>query len=180
MKIDQKYLFLTVVAGLIVILDQVSKLYVHTSFYLGESIVVIPDYFNITYVRNPAAAFGILGSTPESFRKAFFLILPPLAMVLILYLMKSTPREDRWQVLALSLIFGGALGNYIDRLQFGFVVDFLDFHYKNLYAWPAFNVADMAIVVGSSILFFFLALQTKAEWKASRRKLETTSPKIGS
>lgn len=168
MKLDRRYLFLMMVTVVIVLIDQVSKLYIHTSFYLGESIVVIPDYFNITYVRNPAAAFGILGSTPEAFRKAFFLILPPLAMLLILYLMRSTPAEDRWQVTALSLIFGGALGNYLDRLQYGFVVDFLDFHWRNAYSWPAFNVADMAIVVGSSILFFFLALQTKAEWKASK------------
>lgn len=175
MKIDRRFLFLVIVAGLVVSIDQVSKLYIHTSFYLGESLVVIKDYFSITYVRNPAAAFGILGSAPESFRKAFFLILPPLAMLLILYLMRSTPEHDRWQVAALSLIFGGALGNYIDRLQYGFVVDFLDFHYQSYYAWPAFNVADMAIVVGSSILFFFLALQTKSEWQQSRKNAETSS-----
>lgn len=163
MKIDRKYLILAVLAGLIVTLDQLTKLYIHTQFRLGESLIVIPDYFQITYVRNPGAAFGIFASAEESFRKLFFLLLPPFAMTLIVFILRGTPQTERGQVIALSLVFGGALGNYIDRLRFSYVVDFLDFHIHHTYIWPAFNVADMAIVSGVSILAYYTVLQFKQD-----------------
>ncbi len=152
MKIEPKYLVLASLAAAIVALDQATKIYIHTQFQLGQSLVVIADYFNITYVRNPGAAFGILSEAPEMFRRVFFFLMTPLALAVILLILRGVPSNDRVQVLALSLIFGGAIGNYIDRLRFGFVIDFLDFHWRNLYAWPAFNVADSAIVVGVGLL----------------------------
>ena len=156
MKIEKKYLILAVFSALIVALDQLTKLYIHTRFELGEFVPVISNYFNITYVRNTGAAFGFLRDFHETFRLIFFLSMPPIAMVTIILILRGVPSSDRVQVLSLSSIFGGAVGNYIDRLRFGYVIDFLDFHWRNTYSWPAFNVADSAIVVGVVILIFLM------------------------
>lgn len=153
---QRKYFLLAAVAALVVVLDQLTKLYVHTHFELGEYIPVIPDFFNITYVRNPGAAFGFMRDSHETFRTIFFLSMPPLAMITILAILKGVANNDSIQILALSGIFGGAVGNYLDRLRFGFVVDFLDFHWKNKYNFPAFNIADSAIVVGVGVLLFLM------------------------
>lgn len=149
----QRTIFILSIAGVIVSLDQMIKVYVHTHFFHGESLSVIPDFFNLTYVRNPGAAFGILSDSPEHFRNIFFLLLPPTALIVIVILLRETTRL--LEVTALSLIIGGTLGNYIDRLRLGYVIDFLDFHIKGKYSWPAFNIADSAIVIGIIILLFF-------------------------
>jgi len=114
--------------------------------------VIIPNFFNLTYVRNPGAAFGFLAESPEFFRETFFLAFPPIAMATIFFVLRGIKDNDRVQTVALSLVFGGALGNYIDRVRFRFVIDFLDFHIANKYVWPAFNIADSAIVIGIGIL----------------------------
>lgn len=152
MKIKLVYLLLT--TAFLVAADQITKIYVQSKFYLGESITVIDGFFNFTYVQNPGAAFGFLATSPAIFRDNFFLIIPPIAMGIIIYFLKTVKSSDKIQILALSLVFGGALGNYIDRLRVGYVIDFLDFHLKHAYSWPAFNIADSAIVVGIIILFF--------------------------
>jgi signal peptidase II len=162
MKIDRKYLILLTIAGLIVSIDQATKLYILSHFSYGESITVIKDFFNLTYVRNPGAAFGFLSTSPETFRHIFFLSVPPIALVFIIYIMRSVPTSDVIQIVALSGIFGGAIGNYIDRIRFRYVIDFLDFHIKNKYVWPAFNVADSAIVCGVIILLLIMFRKDKS------------------
>lgn len=147
-----KYLILLCLGGLVIALDQYTKMLIYTSFNLGDSLPVFESFFNLTYVGNPGAAFGFLAQSHPEFRDLFFLIIPPLALIIILMILKDVADDDKWQILALSLVFGGAIGNYIDRLRFGFVVDFIDFHYKNQWSYPAFNVADMAIVCGIFIL----------------------------
>lgn len=147
-----KYLLLATVSGAIVALDQLTKLYIHTHFNLGESYVVIPGFFDITYVRNFGAAFGILASSARWFREPFFALVPILALGVILLILRTTRDDQKWQIMALSFIFSGAIGNYIDRLRFKYVIDFLDFHYREVYHWPAFNIADSAIVCGVTIL----------------------------
>lgn len=159
----RKYLELTVISALIVCIDQVTKLYIHTQFRLGETLPLIRDYFHFTYVRNYGAAFGFLQESHPQFREIFFLSMPPIAMGIILLLLKSVPDEDRKQVICLSLIFGGAIGNYIDRLRFGYVIDFLDFHYKNQISWPAFNVADSTIVVGVILLLWLTYKESQSK-----------------
>ncbi len=172
-EIKRKYLILFAVCGLIICLDQVTKLYIHTGFRLGEEVVVIENFFSLTYVRNYGAAFGFLGSAHEGFREVFFLVIPPLALLIILAILRGIPDTDRLSVLALSGVAAGAIGNYIDRLRFGYVIDFLDFYIpqgaiptsilpgvSNDYPaehsvhWPAFNVADMAIVCGIGVIFY--------------------------
>lgn len=165
---ERKYIILALIAAFVVALDQLTKIYIHTRFGLGDSVMVIPGYFNITYVRNLGGAFGFLGDSHEVLRKVFFLSIPPLAMLIILFILRGTPSSDRWQIFALSGIFGGAIGNYLDRLRFGYVVDFLDFHWRNKYTWPAFNIADSAIVCGMAILILIMVRDWRQESSSAR------------
>jgi len=167
-KIERKYLVLLTVGGFIIALDQLTKIYVHANFTLGESIPVLLDRFHITYVRNTGAAFGVFRNSAELFRTIFFLSMPPIAILIILRMLQGVPDNDKWQIFALSLIFGGAIGNYIDRLRFGYVIDFLDFHWGEAWSYPAFNVADSAIVSGVCILLLLMFLQFLAAKKAAR------------
>jgi signal peptidase II len=144
---------------LIVALDQVVKMYIHLHYQLGESTPVIPGFFNITYVRNFGAAFGFLAQTHPAFREIFFLAMPPIALLIILLIMRGVGDKDFPQIFALASVFGGAIGNYIDRLRFRYVIDFLDFHWKEAYTWPAFNIADMAIVGGVMVLLLLMFLE---------------------
>lgn len=156
-----KHLLVVAITGSVVALDQLTKLMIYTQYHLGQSTSVIPNFFNITYVRNYGAAFGFLGSAPEFFRDNFFLIIPPLAMILILFILKDIEDDDTFQISCYAAILGGAIGNYIDRLHLGYVVDFLDFHYKNQWSYPAFNVADISIVCGVFLLIIFTFNQGK-------------------
>lgn len=121
-------------------------------FEYGESIKIIQNFFNLTYVRNTGAAFGFLASADPTFRVPFFLIIPIVAMIVLGFLYRDLPKNAKWRTLALGLVSGGAIGNLIDRIRLGYVVDFLDFHYMNKYYFPAFNVADTAICIGVSLL----------------------------
>lgn len=160
----KKYLILMALSGFVICLDQATKLYIHSQFMHGESLSVIQNFFNITYVRNTGAAFGFLRDANETLRTIFFLSVPPIAAIAILFLLRGTPNNDQLQILSLSAIFAGAIGNYIDRLRFGFVVDFLDFHYFGKISWPAFNVADISIVTGIGLM---LLLEVKRSKKAA-------------
>lgn len=169
----KKYLWLAVISGFFIAIDQLTKIYVHTSFHLGESVPVIPGFFNFTYVRNFGAAFGFLAESHPSFREIFFLLMPPIALVIILMILRGVKDNDTKQIVALSCIFGGAIGNYIDRLRFRYVIDFLDFHIKEKYSWPAFNIADSAIVGGVCLLLLMMVLEgkhNKAENKEEAHK----------
>jgi signal peptidase II len=165
----RKYLLLICVSCFLIALDQITKLYVHTQFQLHESITVVENFFNITYVRNFGAAFGFLSQAPPLFREVFFLMMPPLACLIILYILRGVDDHDSKQILCLSSIFAGAIGNYLDRLQFRYVIDFLDFHYK-LISWPAFNIADSAIVGG--VVMLMVSMLT--EKKSTEEKLPQT------
>ena len=164
---NKKYLIASVLAGAVVALDQLTKVMILARFRLGESYTVIENFFNLTFVKNFGAAFGFLAQSHPEFREIFFLTMPPAAMIVIFFLLRSVQAKDRVQVLALSAILGGAIGNYIDRLRFRFVVDFLDFHWFNQYSWPAFNIADSAIVIGVGILMVQMFFDGKKKAKAS-------------
>ncbi len=138
-------------AAAIIALDQITKSAVTSRFTLHEVYSIIPGLLNLVYVMNPGAAFGFLADASETFRFVFFTGITVLtAGLIIYYLIKSHPRNALLAV-CLTLIFGGALGNLIDRLRFGAVVDFLDVHLGAAH-WPAFNVADSAITVGAVLL----------------------------
>ena len=158
-----KYLLLGSISAAVIALDQATKIYVHTQFQLHESIDVIDGFFNLTYVRNTGAAFGFLANSPEVFRELFFLSMPPIALVIIFWILRSVQEKDRLNITALSLVFGGAIGNYIDRVRFRYVIDFLDFHIDKKWSWPAFNIADSAIVVGVMILLYLEFTRAKIQ-----------------
>lgn len=170
MKIERKYIILIAFSALIIAIDQLLKMYIHLHYQVGESTPIIPGFFNITYVRNPGAAFGFLAQTHPNFRENFFLIMPPIALIIILVIMKTVPDNDFLQIFSLTSVFGGAVGNYIDRLQFRYVIDFLDFHWKEVYTWPAFNVADSAIVCGVIVLIILMFFEGKRAKEAERAK----------
>ncbi|WP_052464361.1 signal peptidase II [Geoalkalibacter subterraneus] len=140
---------LSITAAIIVALDQATKLYIDQSFRLYESVTVIENLFNITYVRNQGAAFGILSES--AYRIPFFITVSLVAAVGILWYLSRLGAEKKLAAFALSLIFAGAVGNLIDRIRLGEVIDFLDVHWHQ-YHWPAFNVADSAITVGVALL----------------------------
>ncbi len=157
---NKKYLLPGVMIGMILLLDQITKFYVDSSMRLHESIPVIQGFFSITYVRNPGAAFGFLADASPLFRAIFFVAVTVLAIILVVhYIWKSRVEEPRL-TFALSLILSGAVGNLIDRVRLGEVIDFLDV-YIGSHHWPAFNVADSAISIGAAILFFELMRRGK-------------------
>ncbi|MBU5611413.1 signal peptidase II [Geomonas azotofigens] len=157
-----KYSILAAVSALVLVLDQWSKVYIDKSMTLHSSYPVIEGFFNITYLRNKGAAFGILASS--SYRLPFFLLVSSIAVIVILVAVSKMRDDQTWNVASLSLIFSGALGNMIDRVRLGEVIDFLDVHWKG-HHWPAFNIADSAICVGVFILAVDMVLEERREKK---------------
>lgn len=127
-------------------LDQLSKEIVQLFMWEGQSIPLIPRVFHLTYVRNPGAAFGIL-----AYQTRFFIGVALLVVLGVCWASWRLARDQRLARFSLGLIMGGSLGNLIDRLRFGLVVDFLDFR-----VWPVFNLADAAIVTGTFLLLLAL------------------------
>ncbi|MGV1099424.1 signal peptidase II [Thiovibrio sp. JS02] len=137
-------------AGGVVVLDQLSKALVMAYFNLYELKPVIPGLFNLTYLTNTGAAFGMLAGQESLWRQVFFVGVALVALVIMFFSYRQFRDQGRIFAHAIGMIAGGAVGNLIDRLRFGAVVDFLDFYVKH-HHWPAFNVADSAITVGVAL-----------------------------
>ncbi|EHJ46646.1 lipoprotein signal peptidase [Solidesulfovibrio carbinoliphilus subsp. oakridgensis] len=135
----------------LVLLDQATKLWIQNHMVLYTTRPVIPDFFNIVYVLNRGAAFGFLNRSDIAWQTYFFFAATALAVMIIVHLLRMARDDDKLLVMGLGSILGGAIGNLIDRIKTGQVVDFLDFYWKS-YHWPAFNVADIAIFLGSLAL----------------------------
>jgi len=150
-----KYARLPLIAGLVVIADQLTKWWVLRGIGGYEVIPVIPGFFNLIHVQNPGGAFGFFAEQDSHLRALFFIFFSLLAVLLILYLYRSTPARYKWLLIGFSLIVGGAAGNLIDRIRFGHVVDFIDLYVGRLH-WPAFNIADSAITIGMLIFAGYL------------------------
>lgn len=147
-------------AAFIAILDQWTKWWVRRNLPYGEPQVIIPGWFNLTYIRNAGAAWGMLGG------QNMFLIILSVVFLTILVVFRRSLLEPRWSHrVALGLMVGGIVGNLLDRARLGWVTDFLDFHVGSWH-WPAFNVADAAICIGVAIY----------AW-ATLRSAPTASPK---
>ncbi len=119
----------------------------------GQSIPIIENIFHFTFVQNPGAAFGIF-----AYKTAFFIVVATVVTAVIIYFNYTMPKDRRLLRWGLALQLGGALGNLIDRLKTGYVIDFFDFR-----VWPVFNIADIAIVVGVGILAIELFREDKQE-----------------
>ena len=157
-----KVVKLLMVSGSVIVLDQISKMIILRSMPLYETIPVIPGFFNITHIHNPGGAFGFMAGQGPEVRSLLFLAMSSLAAVVIVFFYLRTPAAFSWLSTALLLIFGGAIGNMIDRFRFREVVDFLDF-YAGGYHWPAFNMADSGITVGMAILVYHLLFDKMPE-----------------
>lgn len=155
-----RYRLLAIISTIILVLDQTTKLYIDANFRLHESVPVIRNLFHLTYVRNKGAAFGILSDS--AIRIPFFITVSFVAMLGILWYLNRIREDQSLAAFSLSLVFAGALGNLIDRIRLGEVIDFLDVFWGR-YHWPAFNVADSAITVGVTLLFIDM-------WREERNK----------
>ena len=138
-----RWLFL---AAVIVLLDQISKQLVEHQMHFGDSIPITP-FFNLVLTYNPGAAFSFLADA-GGWQKHFFTGLAIVVSIVIVHLLRKHHGETRFS-LALALILGGAIGNVIDRIIYGHVIDFIQLYYSRFY-WPAFNIADSAITVGAA------------------------------
>ena len=144
---------LMLVSGGVVLVDQITKLLIIRNIALYDHIVVIEGFFNINHVLNPGGAFGLLATQSVGVRRFVFLFLSSLVALFVVWMYRKVAESQIFLAYGLAGIFGGALGNLIDRFRFGKVVDFLDFHI-GVHHWPAFNVADSAICIGMGILIY--------------------------
>ncbi|RNC67741.1 MAG: signal peptidase II [Desulfuromonadales bacterium] len=157
------YRILLAVSTAVLILDQATKILVDRTMALYQSIPVVEGFFSITYMRNRGAAFSFLSNF--SYRLPFFILVSLVALAAIAVMVRKLRDDQRLAAVSLSLIFAGALGNLIDRVRLGEVIDFLDVYWKT-HHWPAFNVADSAICVGVALL----ALDMFREERSSRQR----------
>ena len=163
-----KYVILVVVSAIVLLVDQATKRYIDRVMDLHASITLVENFFNITYLRNKGAAFGILANS--SYRLPFFILISLVAIAVITLVFSRLRSDQKFTAFSLSLIFSGAVGNLIDRLRLGEVIDFLDAHWY-AHHWPAFNIADSAICVG----VFLLAIDMFIEEKRQKTR-ETENP----
>jgi signal peptidase II len=158
---------LSLIIATLIIIDQLSKGAIQSSFYLGETLPVITGFFSLAYVKNTGAAFGFMANGPLIFRQVFFLALPVLFCGYIFYLLIKTLKGPFYVSLAYALIIAGAIGNLIDRFTLGYVVDFLMFYWKDeAKHFPAFNVADSCITVAAALLIIDFLNQLRNSKKA--------------
>ena len=160
-------MWILLIAG-VVLLDQLTKILVWSLMQVGESVDIIPNVFRFTYVQNEGAAFGMLAE-----HRWIFMVLSVIGIAaMLIYLWRFRP-DSRLACTALSLIIGGGIGNMIDRVALGYVVDFLDFcAFPNLWMW-VFNVADSCVCIGAGLLILWLVLDMVREIrKEKKRKTE--------
>lgn len=153
------------VAAAVIAIDQLSKYVIAHTFAWGESLTLTP-FFDLVCAHNTGAAFSLLNNQP-GWQRGFFIVLASIASVVILALLRRGYGSTLTRY-GLSLVLGGALGNLIDRVVLGYVVDFLSFHIGG-YAWPAFNIADSAITVGAVLLLWDNLKQKNHDTRTSER-----------
>jgi signal peptidase II len=144
----------------VLILDQLSKLYVSSHFHLFETYPLIPGWLDCTYTLNPGAAFSLFANMPTVFREAFFIGLSTAAVVVMTVLIARRSTTTGTAV-ACALVLAGTIGNLIDRVARGRVIDFIYFHH-DAFRYPVFNLADSAITIGVALILLFSWLHERA------------------
>ena len=162
-----KHWFTSVAFAISLPLDLITKILVDRHLSYADRIPVIEGFFYLTHVRNPGAAFGLFADSDPQIRLTLFIGVSIVALFIVFSFFRQLAPGDRLSALALGLILGGAVGNLIDRVTRGEVVDFLHFRLWRGYSWPDFNLADSFIVVGVGILVLEL-LASEGEDRASR------------
>lgn len=153
---SKKLVFL--ISGSLVVLDQAIKFYIQSFFSLWEKKILIPDFLNLVLVYNRGAAFGFLNNSPYNWPHYFLMGATLIAIGVIIYLLLAKKYQDCLMLIGLSLILGGALGNLLDRIRLGSVVDYIDL-YLGRFHWPAFNLADLGITTGAFIVLISIYRQ---------------------
>ena len=157
-----KHIRFAAVCAAVVLLDQLTKWLVVAYIPLHTRIIVIPGFANLVHVQNPGGAFGLFADQGEWVRMILFIGVAAIAAMLIVYLHFRTPAKHWPLTVGFGLIFAGAVGNLIDRITHGKVVDFIDLHI-GAYHWPAFNIADSAISIGMVIFAYYLIVKKLPE-----------------
>jgi len=152
---------------LVFVVDQVTKYWFDNNLSMYERIAVIPDFFSWTLAYNTGAAFSFLADESGWQRWLFALIATVVSAVLVVWLKRLKP-EETWLAVGLALVLGGALGNLVDRVIFGHVVDFILVHWQNRWYFPAFNIADSAITVGAVLLALDMFRSNKSQEEVAR------------
>ncbi len=147
MELKKKLLFIVPIAALATAIDLITKAWAVKKLMYGPSITIIENFFDLRYVENTGMAWGI----GKGLSTGIFVVLALVAMGVLVYFIVTVPFRHKFIHFALAIITGGAIGNLIDRLRLGYVVDFIDWHYYQ-YHWPTFNIADAFISVGITIL----------------------------
>ncbi|PKF61224.1 lipoprotein signal peptidase [Psychromonas sp. psych-6C06] len=163
-KSGLRWLWITAV---LLILDQATKYWTVQALDLYESYEVL-SFFNFTYARNYGAAFSFLGDA-GGWQKYLFTSIAFAVSAYLLYSLKNNSVNKRWENIAFSLVLSGAIGNVMDRLMFGYVVDFLDFD-LGFYRWPTFNVADIAIFIGAAMIILASLLYPEEQKDKAKEK----------
>lgn len=145
------FLLIAVVALSTIIADQISKQLILDTFQPGEILPVVPGFFNLTLTFNFGAAFGLWSSLPPGWRECALGISITLALTVLFLFLRHPTQQSALSQASLAAVLGGALGNVIDRMRHGYVIDFLDAYWGS-HHWPAFNIADSAIVIGVAIV----------------------------
>lgn len=141
--------FFFIVSAIVVVADQLTKSMVSEFIPLGASETVLPGFFNLVHVRNSGAAFGVFADRGNLTSRAILSAISFLALLAILWIVITQPME-RYALIGFALFFGGAAGNFLDRIIYGEVTDFIDIQFRGFH-WPAFNVADAALTLGAII-----------------------------
>lgn len=174
-----KYKLLVTITPVIILLDQFTKWLILSRLPMYDSIPVIPGFFDIVHVRNTGAAFGFLSGSDQSIREPFFYLVALVAVIVLGSILRRLSPRDVLMSWVVSLVAGGLVGNLIDRLRFGNVVDFLSLHWRDAVAdwnilgwsirfrweWPSFNVADSAITIAMILLVMNMLFFEGAEEK---------------
>lgn len=156
---------LLIVCFFILLADQWTKSFIEQRLSLHQNVEVIQGFFRLTHVRNTGGAFGIFGGEKEGIGSFLFIGVSLTAIVIIVFLFIKMKEDERPLYLPFSLILAGAIGNLIDRLRYGEVIDFLDFNIFSFH-WPAFNIADSAICVGIGLMALELLVRDKKRLKS--------------
>jgi signal peptidase II len=154
----KKYWILLIICFCVILGDQWTKHIVQQRLPLYHSIEVIGGFFNLTHVRNTGGAFGVFGGERSGLGSFLFVAVSLIAIGIILYLFIKAKESEKTLALSFSLVLSGAMGNLVDRLRYGEVIDFFDFHFRS-YHWPAFNIADAAICVGIGLMALELLIK---------------------